>query len=339
MKPIIILDAFIRDISEEQILLGFLNKMKSINQDIFLISNTELSKEIQEKTNFFFYDKRNRLFESEYTNVNRVYYWIDCGHFVLYDTIENSQKHGLSVLINLNNSVRILKELGYTHFIKMEYDAELGEETLKNISEIINTDKKGIFFKELYNGGLNLNVHFFYSEINFFMENFWMIDSEKTYKDYLIDNMKNLDFLTMERFMWENIDRIDKSDIEIREDFHEIFKDSKWNLKQTKTGHEKKYQECLTKIYTCKKVEYDNVIDLDELVILTRNLKQEPEMRKVIAVYEDDSTQEFIHHVDGLNSWVYNTVSSKLKKIFVYRDSKFLYEEYLMDKNNKIEFK
>ena len=339
MRPILILDAFIRDKTEEEILQGFIDKMLTINQEIFLISNTPISKEIQSKTNFFFYDSKNRLFELEYNNINRVYNWVDCGHFKVYDTIENTQKHGLSVLINLNNSIKILKELGYTHFFKMEYDAVLGESTIEKIKEIIGTPKKAIFFKELCDDKMNLNVHFFFSEINYFLSNFWMIDSETTYRNFLIDKMKNLDFLTMERFMWENLNSIDKDNVEVRDDFHEIFKDSRWNLKQTKTGHDKKYQECLTKIYVGKKIEGNLTFDIQQSVVLTRNMKQSAEKRKIVAVFNNEETQEFIHEVDGIGSWVYNVVPNGIKKIIVYRDDQFLYEDYLSDKNDKIEFK
>lgn len=339
MKPILILDAFIREKQEEEILEQVLDKMQLINQEVFLISNLPISEKIQKKINFFLYDKRDRLFEYEYTNVNKVYNWTDYGQFKVYDTIDNTQKHGLSVLINLNNCVRVLKELGYTHFFKMEYDVILGDNTIKKIKEIIETKKKGIFFQEWSENNMNLNVHFFFSEISFFIENFWLIDSEITYKNFLLEKMNSMNFLTMERFMWENLNQINKNDLEIRDDFHSIFQDSNWNLKQTKTGYDKKYQNCLSKIYVCKLIINGEITETKELVIFTKNLKHTPENRKIIAYFENGRTEEFFHLVDGIGSWTYNLVDDSLEKIIVFRDNVPLYEEYLTDLNNKIEFK
>lgn len=339
MNTIIILDSFIRNKSEEDILINFLDKISLLDKDIFLISNTIIEKKILDKVNYFFYDKKNRLFEGEYTNTNKIYYWTDCGEFIVYDTVDNVQKHGLSVLINLFNSLKILKEFGYTHFIKMEYDAYLGLETVEKVKQLINNQKKGIFFEEFSENKMNMNVHFFYSEINFFLENFWNIDSEESYKNHLLRFQNNLDFLTMERFLWENLNILNKNDIEIRGDFHSLFSDTIWNLKQTLISHDSKYDNCLTKLYLGKKIQEDKILDLDEMVILTRNLKEKNEFRRVVVLTDDGNTFEFFHEVSGIGSWTYNFVPKKAKKIMVYNNDNLLYEDFLSDENTKIEFK
>lgn len=338
MNPILILDCFIREKSEEEVLLNFLDKVKKLDKPVFLVSNSILSEEIQKRVNFFFYDKRNNLFSQQYTNVNKIFYWTDYGDFMVYDTLENLQKHGLSVLINLYNSIKIVKELGYTHFIKMEYDATLGDVTLDKMNELLKTEKKAVFFEEkgdIEDEGMSIIVHFFFSEIEFFLNNFWIIDSEETYRKFLIEKKKNLDFLTMERFLWFNSCHIDKTQIEVRNDFHELFHDSIWNHKQTKTGYDEKYQNCISKIYLAKKQN----IDLNQKVIFTKNLKEGNELRRIVGVFGDGSRQEYFHHVDGNGSWTYNLVPYNIEKILVFRDDIFLYEDYLSDGNTKIEFK
>ena len=60
MKSILILDAFISDKVDEGILSGFIDSSKTISNDVLLMSNTKISEEIQDKVNYFFYDKRNQ---------------------------------------------------------------------------------------------------------------------------------------------------------------------------------------------------------------------------------------------------------------------------------------
>ena len=62
MKSILILDAFVTDKQDEQILINFIDSIKTIGDDLLLMSNTTTSKEVQEKVDYFFYEKRNQLF-------------------------------------------------------------------------------------------------------------------------------------------------------------------------------------------------------------------------------------------------------------------------------------
>ena len=61
MKPIIILDAFVTDKQEEATLLNFINSIKTTGDDLLLMSNTTTSKEVQDKVDYFFYDKKSLL--------------------------------------------------------------------------------------------------------------------------------------------------------------------------------------------------------------------------------------------------------------------------------------
>ena len=54
MKSIIILDAFVTDKKEEDTLIGFIDSIKTIGDDLLLMSNTTTSKEVQEKVDYFF---------------------------------------------------------------------------------------------------------------------------------------------------------------------------------------------------------------------------------------------------------------------------------------------
>ena len=48
MKPILILDAFITDDADEQLLYNFIETTKIIGDDILLMSNTKISKKISD---------------------------------------------------------------------------------------------------------------------------------------------------------------------------------------------------------------------------------------------------------------------------------------------------
>jgi hypothetical protein len=121
IKPIVIIDAFVTDKEEEGTLISFIDSIKTIGDDLLLMSNTTTSKEVQEKVDYFFYDKQNRLFAEEYSKYDYVNYWTSYDWFKVSNWFPHTQNHGLSVLISLFRSVKIAKELGYTHFYKMEY--------------------------------------------------------------------------------------------------------------------------------------------------------------------------------------------------------------------------
>jgi hypothetical protein len=179
MKSILILDAFITDDADEKVLNNFLDSSKSFGDDVLLMTNTKISKEIQDKVDFFFYDKRNQLFTEKYDNYEYVNYYTEYPDFFIYNVFEHTQPHGLSVLISLFRSVRIAKDLGYTHFYKMEYDAVLGEETKNKIKALndscLNDNKKGVFFIRKNADYTGTEAHYFFCEIDYFLNNFWNI--------------------------------------------------------------------------------------------------------------------------------------------------------------------
>ena len=127
-------------------LLSYLNNNE---YDLLLMSNTTTSKEVQDKVDYFFYDKRNQLFKEKYSKYDYVNYWTQYDWFKVSNCFPHTQNHGLSVLISLFRSVKIAKELGYTHFYKMEYDARITEKTKIKIKDLNNecvlNNKKGIF--------------------------------------------------------------------------------------------------------------------------------------------------------------------------------------------------
>lgn len=332
MKPILILDAFITDEAEENLLVSFIDNVKSLGDDVLLMSNTTISKKTQEKVNYFFYDKRNQLFTEEYDNHRVINYYTHHGEFKVTNVFPHPQPHGLSVLISLFRSVRIAKDLGYTHFYKMEYDAILGnqsKEKIKQLNESCITDgKKGVFFTD----NDCVEAHYFFAEIDFFLENFWNINSEQDYISYLNYEKGNRDFVTMEEYMYQNLIKSNVSDLHVYQELSKTLSDTFLNTKHTKAHYDEKFKDCFSRFYLIK----DNS---DKIVIYSVNKKTNPDTRKIVVFFNDGNQVELIHQFWSHGSWVYSMVDNNVEKMMVYdQDNSFLYEEYFKDVKNIIEF-
>jgi len=332
MKTILIIDAFINDEADETILSNFINSSRNIGGDILLMSNTNISKTIQDKVDYFFYDKRNQLFKEKYDNYRDINYYTLYDSFKVSNLFSHTQPHGLSVLISLFRSVKIAKDLGYTHFYKMEYDAMLGENTTNKIKDLnkycIETGKKGIFYQD---NPTFMNVHYFLCEIDYFLNNFWNISCEEDYINFLQTNSNNRDFLLMEEFMSENLKKLDPNEIIVRHNFNEEFSDTLWNSKHTRVYFDQKYKGCYTKFYL-------NQNNPDEIFIYGYNTKSQPTTRKIIVAFNDETTIELIQEFDGHGVWNFHSCPNNIKKMEVYDENGFLFEEYCENVKNTIEF-
>jgi hypothetical protein len=336
MKSILILDAFITDKQDEELLNGFIDSVKSINDDIMLMSNTTISKETQEKIEYLFYDKRNQLFKEKYSKYDYVNYWTSYEGFKVSNWFPHTQNHGLSVLINLFRAVKITKELGYTHFYKMEYDAKMNEETkekIKNFNlQCVKEDKKGIFFVDDHVDHSSMSVHYFFCDIDYFLQNFWDVTCEQDYINFLDSENNDRHFLIMERFMYENVKKLNPNDVIIKKGFFDEFEGTVWNTKQTRVYGESKYNDCISKFYLIK----DNP---KEIVIYSRNVKSNPELRHIVVKFNNGEETKIIHKFNGYGSWFFNILPNNVEKMVVYDEKEnFLYEEYFEGTINVIEF-
>lgn len=335
MKRILILDAFLVDESEDKILLDFIRSIKKIGDDILLISNTKISKEIQDEVNFFFYDKRNQLFTRKYNTYDYINFFTNHENFKVSNFFLNTQPHGLSVLINLFRGAKLAKNLGYDYFYKMEYDAVLGDDSIIKIKEMnnscISNKKNGIFFVDKKGKG-SVDAHYFFSCVDFFLENFWNIDCEQDFVNYLENETKNLDFLTMENFMYRNLMKTNTENLVIKENIYEFFKDSYLNSKHTKVFHDKKLNGCFTNFYLIR----DNP---KKIVIYSINKKNEYDFRKIIVFFTDGTQFEIHQEFSSYYSWAYDVLDNKIEKMVVFdKNDNFLFEEYFENVINEIQF-
>jgi hypothetical protein len=219
----------------------------------------------------------------------------------------------------------------------MEYDARLTENTKIKIKELNNecilNDKKGVFFvgEEHITGNPSMSVHYFFCEINYFLNNFWNVTCEQDYIDFLESEFDNRDFLIVERFMVENLKKLNSDEVYIKEDFLNEFNDTLWNTKQTKVYDDKKYKECVTKFY----LKRDHP---DEVVIYSRNVKSEPDFRRIIVKFNNGEEREIIQEFGGYGEWSYMVLPNNIEKMLVYDRNELLYEEHFKDIINVIDF-
>jgi hypothetical protein len=218
----------------------------------------------------------------------------------------------------------------------MEYDALLGEETKNKIKVLndscLNDNKKGVFFIKKNENYTGMDVHYFFCEIDYFLNNFWNISCEQDYVNFLQIEKNNKDFLMMERFMFENIEKLDSNSIEIKDDFLSYFSDTFWNSKATRVYLDKKYKECYTKFY----INEDNP---NQIIIFSNNLQSTPTFRKIVVNFSDGTETEIVQYFAVYGIWHLHSFENKIDKIMVYDDEGFLYEEYFEGSTlNRIKF-
>ena len=196
----------------------------------------------------------------------------------------------------------------------------------------LNDNKKGVFFITKNENYTGMDVHYFFCEIDYFLNNFWNISCEQDYINFLQIEKNNKDFLIMERFMFENMEKLDSNSIEIKDNFDSYFSDTLWNSKATRVYLDKKYKECYTKFY----INQDNP---NQISIFSNNLKSTPTFRKIVIKFSDGTETEIVQYFAVYGIWHLHSFENKIDKIMVYDDEGFLYEEYFEGSTlNRIKF-
>jgi hypothetical protein len=74
------------------------------------------------------------------------------------------------------------------------------------------------------------------------------------------------------------------------------------------------------------------------VVIYSRNVKSEPDFRRIVVKFNDGSEIEINQEFGGYGAWSYNVQPNNIEKMLVYDKHELLYEEYFKDIKNIIEF-
>lgn len=328
MKTITIIDAFVDRDRQQELLINFLNRVKSVDP-ILLITNSVLDKSIADRVDYLFYDKSNTLFEGQYLNYEKFYLWSVVNHMRLTTCHVHKQKHGLSVLINLFRSLKLAKDLGYTHFRRIEYDTLIGERTLQDfIDTPLACEAAGKRAKFYINESAKVNsFQYFFSEIDFFLDNFPEIKNEQDYSDLLNREYGNQDFVTVEKLMYHYISKLDKDQIYIENDLAEVLNDTVWNQSSSNSHLPESMHECSTDVY-----KYG-----DQTILFSLNRKNST-LRRKVKVYGDFSNYEIFEHtftIDG--EWTFNEIRGGVSKFEVYDNDLLVFSKSVDQIENYIE--
>jgi len=138
---------------KENITKKCINSLKdNRNNSIILTSHYPVSKDLQNSVDFYIYDSYNPL--TSHSLYNTYWYKISEGKAIL--NLDKFQKkseinQSLTVLNNIDNSIKFAKKIGYNKAICINYDFILNENNLKMIYDICKqideNDKKGYFMK------------------------------------------------------------------------------------------------------------------------------------------------------------------------------------------------
>lgn len=319
---ITIVDCFISNDNVLSKLKTCLINLRDHGNKILLVSNTVPPSDIINIVDFFFYNHQNKLFTNQYDEVAYCDLWKKYDNIVIHEITEEFQKHGLSVLCNLFNCLDLVKSLGFTHFQRIEVDdlySEKSYEFMKTVPSLCrNEEKKLLFYKNEH----DVSFHYYYSDINFFLENFYRIRNENDYKKYLKLFGHNKSFKPVEVYMLDNINRIDESEIIVKDgvvDMSVDFEGTVWNTESSKSTLHEKYEGCSTKIY--------NIENQNGICILSFNYNNFPVKRK-IEVELESGQDTLIHTLENFNYWTYNIFYNDVKniKVFDYESDRLLYE-------------
>lgn len=319
-KVITIIDCFITNDSLLFKLKNAINNLKRHNHKILLVSNKVPPQDVITQVDYFLYNSENRLFKGQYENVNQVDLWKVYEGFTIHEVTPELQRHGLSVMCNLFNCLDLSKSLGYTHFQRMEVDDLFSDESyeyIKTIPKICgDSNKKSLF----YFNDEDISFHYFFSEIDFFLNTVNRVDSEESYRAYLKRKGFENDFKPVEVYMYQNLVN---SDFVLKKNgsnqMNIDFPNTKWNTETSQSTLDEFYEGCTTKIY--------KINGQENLAVLSFNYNNHKVIRKIIIEFEDYE-EEIIHHLEYFWSWSYNVYENNIKKIKVYNSetNELMYE-------------
>jgi hypothetical protein len=327
MRTIAIIDCFVHSESVKQKLIKRINSLKHIDIEVLLISNTKIKdEEILEKIDYLIYIEKNNLFTEEYEGYSAIDYWDNHGYFTVHTMELGKQRHGLSVLINMWVSVNFINSFGYTHFHRLEVDAEISEEGFKFILDTNQKIKRGEIDGVLYANKNSDNPHignfsfqYMSMDVKTFLENFPPMREENDYKKFLINRNGNLNFVIAEDFLY-NVLRGRISERLVIKDgtsgMSNDFPDTTWNTSTTPTMTNN-LGGFTTGIYD----KVDNAGKVIGLCVYSKNTSGESASVSIKVINEDKSFFYINHSLPSQSFWTYNDIPETSKFVEFYSDS------------------
>lgn len=336
MKTITIVDSFVYSENVRLKLEAFVKMLNEDGHDILLVSNTIVGEEILKYCKYYMYDSNDRLFQDIFEDVKDVNLWKIMDGFKVNEHTSGLQKHGLSVMVNFFNAVKMAKALGYTHFQRMEADDLFGEKSRQWICQVpelvLREGKKGLYY---YNNTPSVeqedvSFHYQFCEIELFLKSVTHIEKQQDYYDYLVREFNRPKFIIVEEFLYRELKRNCWDELLIRytEDQSLDFSDTHWNTEISISNMSEKYRGCSTRLYKhWGMMENEEHYDRGGRIVFTYNYTENTVERVIEVVGMDDSIHTLRHVVYGKRGWSYNIIDWEFKAIRVYQNDEFLYEE------------
>jgi len=336
MKTITIVDSFVHSESVKMKLEAFVKMLNEKGHEILLVSNTVVNEDILKYCKYYLYDSNNRLFQDIFTDVKDINLWKIMDGFKVNEHTSGLQKHGLSVLVNLFNALKMAKNLGYTHFQRVEADDIFGEKSLEWISSVPEKvkaeGKKGLYY---YNNDPSIDqedvsFHYQFCEIDTFLKCITNIEKEQDYVDYLTSEFGRPKFIIVEEFLYRELKRHCWDEMLIRSSLQQSsdFADTNWNTEISVSNMSEKYKGCTTRLYRNWGTGADGLhYDRGNKILFSYNYTESTKVREIEVVGMDDSIHRLGHTVAGKRGWCYNIIDWEFKAIRVYEDGELLYEE------------
>lgn len=213
-KPAIFIDAFIRDQRSEDIFLKNLPQLKKLGLPILLLSNSAVSKKIQNEVDYFIHDSADLKYKKVYENYENLLHYVVFGNIKIQFVKPYTQLYGLSVIVNHYKCISILDSLGYDVAVKFEWDVFYDDRDLENIKNAISNFKNGLYNKGYFQcgnpppwitRGSCVEGFFWMVSTKFFLDASPKLLCEDDYDNYLTYTLKDRTFLTDARFLYKTL--------------------------------------------------------------------------------------------------------------------------------------
>lgn len=173
---------------KEEITEKCIDNIKKTNKKILLCSHYPVSKKLQDKVDYYMYDSYNPLIEHSLYN----FYWSNISEGRIEINLNKLQtksnlNQSLTVLNNIENSIRFANQIGYDKIISVSYDFIFNENNLSKIQDLCNridSENKNGYFMLYDEGDMKLlKSVFFIVKTDFYMKHFKNIRNPEKFNE------------------------------------------------------------------------------------------------------------------------------------------------------------
>lgn len=281
---------------EKETAFANIKNIKSKGFSLIVTSPLPLPSSFYEYVDIFYHTKENQLFNSTYENVETIFYWsLNNKGDKLNFSRKEGQPHGLAVLRAIINGCKIAQLNNISNIIKVEYDDNLGTNTLeyiKNTQDSIYKENYDFFvYKNSYkNQTPDISTHLMFYNVNSMLNLIGNINDEQDYKSYLTKLKKTNQYLILEQFLFYCLKHFASNFNICFSDFDLNQTDTLWN---THTFSQENF------IADVMLVKHKGVIQKDKIALGSYNIKKYKELFDIkFEIFDSNKNLlgEYIHN-------------------------------------------